>query len=68
MLEVVAVMDVSDGEHMLLQNLQIVGFNQGNALGVEENTPSTVISTEISPCHYTLRVFQCIDSGFRVIS
>ena len=44
MLEVVA-----DGEHMLIQNIQIVGSSQGNVLGEEENTPSTVISDENNP-------------------
>ena len=60
MREVVALMDVPDGEHMLLQNLQLVASIQGNVLGVEENTPSAVISTENTPYHYTLRVFHRI--------
>ena len=38
MQEVVALMDVPDGEHMLLQNLQIVASIQGNVLGEEEMT------------------------------
>ena len=42
MLEVVALMEVPDGEHMLLQNIKIVGSSQGNVLGVEEKAPSTV--------------------------
>ena len=66
--EVVALMDVPDGKHMLLQNLQIVGSSQGNVLGEQEKTPSNVISAESTPYHYTLRVFHCIDHGFRVIS
>ena len=66
MLEVVA--EVPDGENMLLLNLQIVGSHQGNVLGEEEITPSTVISAENSPYNYTLRVFRRISSGCRVIS
>ena len=58
MQEVVALMDVPDGEHMLLQNLQIVASIQGN--GEEEKTPSAVISAENTPYHYTLRVFHRI--------
>ena len=68
MLEVMALNEVPDGEHMLLQSLQIVGSNQGNVLREEEKTPSIVISTENRPYNYTLRVFHRIDSGFRVIS
>ena len=60
MQEVVALMNVPDGEHMLLQNLQIVASNQGNVLGYEEKTPYAVISAENTPYHYTLRVFQHI--------
>ena len=60
MQEVVALMDVPDGEHMLLQNLQIVASIQGNVLGEEEKTPSTIISAENTPYHYTLRVFHRI--------
>ena len=41
--KVVAFIDVPDGEHMLLQNLQIVGSIQGNDLGEEERIPI---------CHY----------------
>ena len=33
--DVVALMDVADGEHMLFENLQIVGSSQGNVLGEE---------------------------------
>ena len=66
MFEVVALMEVPDGEHIL--NLQIVGSSQGNVFGEEENTPYTVISAKNSPYHYTLRVFHHIDSGCRVIS
>ena len=66
--EVVALMDVPDGDHMLLQNLQIVGSSHGNVVGKEEKTLSVVISTESTPYHYTLRVFHRIDRGFRVIS
>ena len=62
--EVVALMDVPDGEHMLLQNLQIFGSSQGTVLGEEEKTPSTVISAKNAPYHYTLRVFHSIDYGF----
>ena len=58
--EVVALMDVPDVEHMLLQNLQIVCSSQCTVLGEEEKTTSTVISTENTPYHYTLRVFHCI--------
>ena len=58
--EVVALMDVPDGEHMLFQNLQIVGSSQGNVLGAEEKIPSTVIFAENTPYHYTLRVFHRI--------
>ena len=54
MQEVVALMDVPDGEHMLLQNLQIVASIQVNVLGEEEKTPYAVISTENTPYHYTL--------------
>ena len=68
MLEVVALMEFPDGKHMLLLNLQIVGSSQGNLLGEEEKTTSTVISAENSPYHYTLRLFHRIDSGCRVIS
>ena len=46
---VVALIDVPDGEHMLLQNLQMVASIQGN-----------VISTENAPYHYILRVFHLI--------
>ena len=60
MQEVVALMDVPDEEHMLLQNLQIVGSIQGNVLGEEEKTPSTIISAENTPYHYTLKVFHRI--------
>ena len=60
MQEVVALMDVQDGEHMLLQNLQIVDSIQGNVLGEEEKTPSAIISAENTPYHYTLRVFHRI--------
>ena len=67
MLEVVALMEVTDGEHMLHLNLQIVDSSQGNVLGEEENTPSAVISAENSPYHYTLWVFYHIDSECRVI-
>ena len=52
-----ALMDVPDGEHMLLQNLQIFASIQGNVLGEEGNTPSAVISAENTPYHYTLSVF-----------
>ena len=45
--EKVALMDVPYGEHMLLQNLQIVGSS--NVHGEEEKTPSTVISAENTP-------------------
>ena len=34
--------------HMLLLNLKIVDSSQGNVLGEEEKTPSTVISAENS--------------------
>ena len=51
-----ALMDVPDGKHMLLQNLQIVGSSQCNVLGKEEKTTSTIISTESTPYHYTFRV------------
>ena len=54
--EVVALMVVLDGDHILLQNLQIVGSSQGNVLGEEEKTLSTVISTESTPYHSTLGV------------
>ena len=57
---VVALMDVPDGEHMLLQTLQIVASIQGNVLGEEEKTPSAVISAVNIPYHYTLRVFHRI--------
>ena len=60
MQEVVALMDVPDREHMLLQNLHIVASIQGNGLGEEENTPSAVISAKNTPYHYTLRVFHHI--------
>ena len=60
MQEVVALMNVADGEHMLLQNLQIVASIQGNVIGDEEKTPSAVISAENTPYHYTLRVFHRI--------
>ena len=60
MQEVVALMDVPDGEHMLLHNLQIVASIQCNILGEEEKTPSAIISAENTPYHYTLRVFHCI--------
>ena len=60
MQEVVVLMDVPDGERMLLQNLQVVASIQGNVLGEEENTPSTIISAENTPYHYTLRVFHRI--------
>ena len=43
MQQVVALMDVPDEEHVLLQNLQIVASIQGNVLGEEEKTPSSVI-------------------------
>ena len=66
--EVVALMDVPNGKNMLLQNLQTSRTSQGNVLGEEEKTPSTVISTESTPYHYTVRVVQRIDRGFRVIS
>ena len=42
MQEVVALMDVLDGENMLLPNLQIVVSILGNVLGQEEKTPSSV--------------------------
>ena len=42
MQEVVALMDVPDGGHMLLQNLQIIASIQVNVLGEEEKTPSSV--------------------------
>ena len=51
MQEVVALVDVPDGEHMLLQNLQIVASIQGNVLGDEEKTPSAAISAENTPYH-----------------
>ena len=51
--EVVPLMDVPDGEHMMLQNIQIVGSSQCTVLGEEENTPSTVISDKNTPYHYT---------------
>ena len=60
MQEVVALMDVPDGEHMILQNLQIVTSIQGNVLGEEEKTPSAVISTENTPYQFTLSVFHRI--------
>ena len=60
MQEVVALMDVPDGEHMLLQNLQIVASIQGNVLGKEEKTPSSVISAENTTYHYNLMVFHRI--------
>ena len=60
MQEVVALMYVPDGEHKLLQNLQIVASIQGYVLGEEEKTPSAVISAENTPYHYTLRVFHRI--------
>ena len=60
--EVVALMDVPNGKHMQLQNLQIVGSSQGNVLGEQEKTP------ESTAYHYTLRVFHFIDHGFIVIS
>ena len=60
MQEVVSLMDVPDGEHMLLQNLQIVASIQCNVLGEEEKTPSSVISAENTLYHYTLRVFHRI--------
>ena len=60
MQEVVALMAVPDGEHMLLQNLQIVASIQGNGLGEEEKTPSAFISAENTQYHYTLRVFHRI--------
>ena len=66
--EVVALMDVPDGEHIRLHNLQLVGPSQGNGLGEEEKTPSTIISTESTSYHYTFRVFKRIDPGFRIIS
>ena len=56
MQEVVALMDVPDGEHMLLQNLQIVASIQGNVLGEEVKIPSAVISAENTPYHYTFMV------------
>ena len=58
--DVVVLMDVPDGEHMLIQNLQIVGSSQGNVLGKEEKAPSNVISAENTPYHYTFRVFHRI--------
>ena len=60
MQEVVALMGIPDGEHMLRQNFQIVGSIQGNILGEEGNTPSAIISAENTPYHYTLRVFHRI--------
>ena len=60
MQEVVALMDVPDGEHMLFQNLQIVASIQGNVLREEEKAPSAVISAENTPYHYTLWVFHRI--------
>ena len=45
--EVVALMDVFNGKHMLLQNLQIVGSSQSTVLGEEDKTPSTIISLKI---------------------
>ena len=59
--EVVALMDVPYGEHMLLQKLQLIGSSKDNVLGEEEKTPSTVISAENTPYHYILRVFHRID-------
>ena len=44
--EVVALMDVPKGEHMMLQDLQIVGSTHSNVLEEEAKTPSTVISPE----------------------
>ena len=60
MQEVMALKDVPDGGHMLLQNLQIAASIQGNVLGDKEKTPSAVISAESTPYHYTLRVFHRI--------
>ena len=60
MQEVVALMDVPDGEPMLVQNLQIVASIQGNVLGEEEKTLSAVISAENTPYHYNIRVFHRI--------
>ena len=60
MQEVVALMDVPDGEHMLLPNLQIVASIQGNVLGEEEKTPSAVISAENTPYQYAFTVFHLI--------
>ena len=65
--EVVALLDVPNGHHILLQNLQIVGSSQGNVLREEEKTQSTVISAENTPYHNT-QVFHRIDCAFRVIS
>ena len=55
--EVVTLMDVPYGEHVLLQ---IVGSSHGIVLGEEEKTTSTVISAENTPYHYTLMVIQHI--------
>ena len=60
MQEVVALMDVPDGEHVLLQNHQIIASIQGNVIGEEEKTPYAAISAENTPYHYTLRVFHRI--------
>ena len=60
MQEVVALMDIPHGEHMLLQNLQIAVAILGHVLGEEEKTPSAVISIENTPYYYTLRVFHLI--------
>ena len=60
MQEVVALMDIPDGELMLLQNLEIAVTILGHVLGEEEKTPSAVISIENTPYDYTLRVFHLI--------
>ena len=66
--EVVVLMDVPKREHMMFQNLQLVGSTHGNVFGEEVETPSTVISTETTPYHYTVRVFHSLDRVFIVIS
>ena len=68
MLEVVALIEVPDGDHMLLQNLQIFGSSQGNVLGEEEKTSPQLFPLKKGPYNYTPRVIHRIDSGFRVIS
>ena len=68
MQEVVALMDVPDGEHMLIQNLKIVASIQGNVLGEEEKTPSVVISTEKHPIPLHSQGISPYYRGFRVIA